>query len=56
MKTIKTKMFTQPNVEEELTKESIKEIIAGQEIEIENLKREIKNKQDCIKHYQQYLK
>lgn len=52
---IKVQKFTRPDVEEELTEQVIKDIITSQEIEIENLTKEIERKRDCIKHYQKYL-
>jgi hypothetical protein len=54
-KKIKTVKFTRPYVEEELTEQNIKDIITSQEIEIENLTKEIKTKKECIKHYKKYL-
>ncbi|MDY0218844.1 MAG: hypothetical protein RBR14_05805 [Candidatus Cloacimonas acidaminovorans] len=54
-KKIRVVKFTRPDVEEELTEQVIKDIITSQEMEIENLTKEIERKRDCIKHYQKYL-
>lgn len=54
-KKVKVPKFTRPDVVEELTKDNIKDIITGQEMEIKNLEREIKMKKNCIKYYSGYL-
>lgn len=48
--------FTRPDVEEELTEQVIKDIITSQEMEIENLTKEIERKKECISHYKKYIK
>ena len=53
---IKVPKFTRPEIEEELTEQNIKDIIGGQEIEIENLTKEIERKKECIAHYKKYIK
>lgn len=53
---IKVIKFTRPDVEEELTEQNINDIIVSQEMEIENLTKEIERKRACIAHYNQYLK
>ena len=53
---IKVPKFTRPEIEEELTEQNIKDIIISQEIEIENLTKEIERKKECISHYKKYIK
>ena len=53
---IKVPKFTRPEVEEELTEENIRDIITSQEMEIENLEKEIERKKQCIAHYEKYIK
>lgn len=53
---IKVQKFTRPDVEEELTEQVIKDIITSQEMEIENLTKEIERKKECISHYKKYIK
>lgn len=48
--------FTRPEIEEELTEQVIKDIINSQEMEIENLTKEIERKKECIAHYKKYIK
>ena len=55
-KKIKVPKFTRPEIEEELTEQNIKDIIESQKMEIENLKKEIERKNECIKHYKKYTK
>ena len=54
-KKFKVIKFTRPDVEEELTEQNIKDIITSQEMEIENLTKEIERKKECISHYNQYI-
>ena len=54
-KKFKVIKFTRPDVEEELTEQNIRDIITSQEIEIENLTKEIERKKECILHYQKFL-
>lgn len=53
-KKIRVVKFTRPDVEEELTEQVIKDIITSQELEIENLTKEIERKKECIEHYKKY--
>lgn len=53
---IKAPKFTRPEIEEELTEQNIQDIITSQEIEIENLTKEIERKKECISHYKKYIK
>jgi hypothetical protein len=55
-KKIKVAKFTRPEIVEELTEGNIKDIIQGQENEIENLSNEIKRKKECVAHYKKALK
>ncbi|MDY0278094.1 MAG: hypothetical protein RBQ97_08415 [Acholeplasma sp.] len=54
-KKIRVVKFTRPDVEEELTEQNIKDIISGQEMEIDNLTKEIERKRECIAHYKKFL-
>ena len=47
--------FTRPDVVEELTEQNLKDIIGGQELEIENLTKELERKRACVEHYQVFL-
>ena len=52
---IETIKFNHPEVKEEMTRENIEDIIQAQENAIEDDKKSIKRREDCIKHYKQYL-
>ena len=54
-KTVSVPKFTRPDVIDEMTQENIKDTIKSQEIEMENLLKEIERKKECIAHYSQFL-